>query len=174
MPEYAVTAIGADRPGIVAGVAEALHGLGGNIEDSAMTVLGGHFAMMLLVATDASNDELRASLGSVAANLDLTLTVNEVGEGHEAGEPTHVLSVYGADHPGILAGVTKALAEARVNITNVETRILSPGAEPVYAMLLELVLPDGIHAEQVEPILETVCDELEVDHTLRTLETETY
>ena len=40
----AVTAVGADRPGIVAAVSRALYDVGGNIEDSRMAILGGHFA----------------------------------------------------------------------------------------------------------------------------------
>ena len=48
MPHVAVTALGADRPGIVAAVTGVLMRHGGNLEDSAMTNLGGHFAMMLV------------------------------------------------------------------------------------------------------------------------------
>ncbi|HEX9888825.1 MAG TPA: ACT domain-containing protein, partial [Nitriliruptorales bacterium] len=59
MHELAVTAMGADRPGIVATVAEVLRDRGGNLEDSAMTILGGHFSMMLLVATEDDPDALR-------------------------------------------------------------------------------------------------------------------
>src|SRR6266481_3460631 len=46
----AVTAVGADRPGIVAAVSRVLYDIGGNIEDSRMAILGGHFAMVLIVA----------------------------------------------------------------------------------------------------------------------------
>src|SRR6266542_2052675 len=46
----AVTAVGADRPGIAAAVVKVLYEHGGNVEDSRMAILGGHFAMMLIVA----------------------------------------------------------------------------------------------------------------------------
>ena len=49
MPEFAVTAIGRDRPGIVAAISKALLDLNGNIEDSQMSILRGHFAVMLIV-----------------------------------------------------------------------------------------------------------------------------
>jgi glycine cleavage system transcriptional repressor len=45
-----VTIIGNDRPGIVAGAAEVLYRLGCNIEDSSCTILGGEFAMILIVS----------------------------------------------------------------------------------------------------------------------------
>ena len=49
MPEFAVTAIGRDRPGIVAAISGALLELEGNVEDSQMSILRGHFAVMLIV-----------------------------------------------------------------------------------------------------------------------------
>lgn len=174
MHELAVTAIGADRPGIVATVAEVLRDHDGNLEDSAMTILGGHFAVVLLVATETPPAQLQAALETATADLGLTVSVNPVGTGQRSAAPTHLLSVYGADRPGIVAGVTRALADAGVNITDVATRLLSPGDEPVYAMVLELVLPDDVSSDELETQLAGTCAELGVDHTLRALETETY
>lgn len=173
MHELAVTAVGTDQPGIVAAVAAVLHQRGGNVEDSAMTILGGHFAIVLIVASDDGPEQLRAALAPVADELGLTVSISSA-EGHRADvEPTHLLSVYGADAPGILAGVTRALADTGANITDLETRVLGADREPVYAMVIELVAGDG-----GEPALTTglaeVCGGLGVDHTLRTIEAETY
>ena len=117
MPDYAVTAIGRDRPGIVAAISRALLELDGNLEDSQMSILRGHFAVMLIVSGaggTAPRRELAARLGEVRDELGLeALTVEPVDE---LAEPrpaaSHVLSVYGADQPGIVAGVTAALAGA--------------------------------------------------------------
>lgn len=171
--EFAITAIGVDRPGIVAAVAGALTNVGGNVEDSAMTILGGQFAILLLVATDVPRDELTQQLAQATVELGLTVHVNEVGPSDPAGRtasaPTHVLSVYGADRPGILAGVTRTLADAEANVTDLETRLLSPGEDPVYAMVIELVVAD---AERTAAAVAATCEELGVDHTLRSLDAE--
>lgn len=45
----ALTVIGSDRPGIVAGVAKVLYELGCNLEDATSTILRGHFSMMLVI-----------------------------------------------------------------------------------------------------------------------------
>jgi len=45
---YILSAIGKDRPGIVADVSEVIYECGGNIEDSSMTLLRNHFALLLL------------------------------------------------------------------------------------------------------------------------------
>ena len=47
--EFAVWALGADRPGIVAAVTGVLFAMGCNLKDCSMTVLSRHFAMMMLV-----------------------------------------------------------------------------------------------------------------------------
>lgn len=166
--EFAVTAIGVDQPGIVAAVAAALVDLGGNVEDSAMTILGGQFAVVLIVAAPVDRDTLETALQEATSALELTITVSRVAPGTPAPLPTHVLSVYGADKPGILATVTRALADAGANVTDLETRLLSPDATPVYAMIIELVAGEG----DLAAALAEACDSIGVDHTLRPLDTE--
>jgi glycine cleavage system transcriptional repressor len=170
VPEFAVTAVGADRPGIVAAVAAALHERGGNIEDSAMTILGGHFAIVLLVAADGTAEELGAALRAATSDLGLTISVSAAGAERRPAEPSHLLSVYGADKPGIVAAVTAELASQGANITDLETQVIGD-EEPVYAMVIELVADE---ASGLAAGLDRVCDELGVDHTLRAIEAETY
>ncbi|HEX2027861.1 MAG TPA: ACT domain-containing protein [Nitriliruptorales bacterium] len=172
--QLAVTTIGADQPGIVAAVAEVLRDRGGNVEDSAMTVLGGQFAIMLLVTTDDPADQLRQALEVATRDLGLRVTVVPVEEGHATTDPTHTLSVYGRDRPGILAAVARALAELGVNITDLSTRMLPPEDQPVYAMVLEISLPEGVPPERLELVLREVGERVGVDHTLRPLEPATY
>src|SRR5512134_2539474 len=49
-----LTAIGADRPGLVDEVSQFIFERGGNIEDSRMVNLRGQFAIMLLVGGEAA------------------------------------------------------------------------------------------------------------------------
>lgn len=171
MTELAVTAVGRDQPGIVAAVAQVLHERGGNLEDSAMRILGGHFAIVLLVATDDDDVALRDALTAATAHLGLTISVSRADAGGTAAEPTHLLSVYGADRPGIVAGVTGAIAEVGANITDLETQVIGDEDTAVYAMVIEVVTGDP---GELAARLDAVCGQLGVDHTLRTIEVETY
>jgi glycine cleavage system transcriptional repressor len=167
MAELAVTAIGADRPGIIARVTGVLLGHQGNVEDSSMTILGGQFAIMLLVRTEADPERLEAELAEATRDLDLVVTVRPVGPGRESPAPTHVVSVYGADRPGIVHGVAQALAVSQVNVTDLTTRVLE-GERPVYAMMLEVSLPAEIDGEALAQALRERVDEVEV--TVRPLD----
>jgi glycine cleavage system transcriptional repressor len=171
--EFAVTAIGRDRPGIVAAISRALFDLDGNIEDSQMSILRGHFAVMLIVQVPDSVDEetLSERLGGVRDQLGLeAITFNAVDELSAAAvQPaTHVLTVYGADHPGIVAAVSSQLAELGVNITDLETRLTGTADALLYTMMMELALGEAAPAE-VETALQRVAAQAEVEVSLREL-----
>ena len=176
MRKFAVSVVGQDRPGIAAAVTEALLGHRGNIEDSQMTILRGHFTIMLIVSTPESVDaeELQSDLSRVRDRLELeAVVVNEVTEVDPSGEPvpTHIVSVYGVDHPGIVHAVTATLAKQRVNITDLTTRLISErGSEPLYAMMIEVALPSGISVGKIEQALSEVKDRQGVELTIRPLE----
>ncbi|MGK2931827.1 MAG: ACT domain-containing protein [Solirubrobacterales bacterium] len=69
----AVTAIGRDRPGTVAGITSVLLEMDGNVDDSQMSILDGQFAVMLIVSVpDAtSTDELSARLDEAGREFGL-------------------------------------------------------------------------------------------------------
>lgn len=171
MGELAVTAIGADRPGIIARVTGVLRDRGGNLEDSTMTILGGQFAIMLLVTIDADPGALEAALAEATADLGLFVTVREVGQGHDSAPPTHVLSAYGSDRPGIVHGLAVRLAEQGVNVTDLTTRLLE-GERPVYAVMMEISLPDGQDGDSLAAALAAEVDAVEV--SIHPLDVTTY
>jgi glycine cleavage system transcriptional repressor len=136
-----------------------------------MAILGGHFTMVLMlhVPDDADADELRAGLEAAAQRVGLeALTLREVDELDTAPpDPTHLVSVYGADHVGIVHAVTEALASRGVNITDLSTRLLGAGVEwELYVMLLEVVTGDV----DLDEALAAVRREQGVEITVRPLE----
>jgi len=173
---YALSAIGVDRPGIVAAVAELLLRHGANVEDSRMAILRGHFTMMLIVsaAEGLDADSLRADLEQLRGRLGLeAVSLGEVPDLAASGlaEPSHVVSVYGADHPGIVHAIAGALAARRVNITDLQTRLLGEaGAQPLYVMLIEVALPERMAVEELSAGLLAVAREQGVEVSIRALE----
>ena len=60
---YALSAIGQDRPGIVADVSGLIFECGGNLEDSSMTILGNQFALLILLSGSGEEFQYRLSTG---------------------------------------------------------------------------------------------------------------
>ncbi len=141
----AVTAIGRDRPGIVAGITSVLLEMDGNIDDSQMSILHGQFAVMLIVSVpdDTSPDELSARLEEAGREFGLAaITVSPVEDLERGPRATHVLTVYGADQPGIVHGVAESLAVRQINITDLRTRRTGTDEKPVYTLMMELSIPE--------------------------------
>lgn len=170
---YAISVVGKDRPGIVAGVASVLFRLGCNIADSSCTMLAGEFAMILIVSHHRpfSKSRLHEELKPTCEQLGMSLAVrslhsDEVKRQESAGEICMV-SVYGADQPGIVYRVTSELAEQGVNITDLNTKLIGTDEEPVYVMMLEAALPEGLTPEALEAMLGDLKKELNVEIGVR-------
>ena len=174
MASYALSAIGRDRPGIVAEVTGTLLRHGINMADSQMAILGGHFAMMIVLVTSTETDveTLRSDLDSSRAKLELeAISLSEIDEAQaRIDEPSHVITLYGADHSGIVNGVTAALAERGVNITDLDTHLVGEKTEPAYMMILEVSLPDGLTGQGLEASLSEVARALKLELSVRSLD----
>jgi glycine cleavage system transcriptional repressor len=168
-----VTAVGADRPGIVAAVTKVFVDHGCNLEDCSMTILAGQFTMMLVIGTPAglAPDRLEAALGAPAAALDLVVACRPLAEPGRREAPPGVearwtVSVYGADRPGIVHRVAELLAAEQVNIVDLSTRVIGGADRPVYAMILEVSLPAAVDTAALERRLHQVAADLGVDASL--------
>jgi len=169
MNELAITVIGQDRPGIVADVAEVLARLSANLTDSTMTRLRGHFAMTLICSGPADAAEVEAALAPLAADGQLLASVRPVprdGAGTSSGDP-YLLTVHGADRLGIVAAVTRVVAQAGGNITDLTTRLTGS----LYVLIAEVDLPTGT-AEALSARLREVATDLEVEVSLRPAESD--
>ena len=169
---FVLAVTGRDRPGIVSAVTRVLLDHALNLEDAEMAILRGHFAVMLMLDAPVGLDEtaLRADLERVRTAVPLeTVSLTEVPalDTHSA-VASHSISVYGADHPGIVHGVARALASADVNVVGMSTRVVGEGSgEPLYVMLLEVALPATLDEAGLEELLAGVAEEQGVDVSVR-------
>jgi glycine cleavage system transcriptional repressor len=157
----AVTVLGQDRPGIVADVTGALADLHGNLEDSTMTLLRGHFAMVLLVHTGAGAAAVEAALRPLCANGSLVINARVLDDPVPSAVhgPAYGLRVHGADRPGIVATITAVVARRGANIVDLGTRLV----EGLYVMTAELELPGDASVVGLEAELKGAAGELGVE-----------
>jgi len=171
MNQFAIAAIGGDRPGIVAALGEALLQLGGSIDDSSMTILGGHFAMLLVVEVDADRAALQEALAPVSERFDMLLEVRPATRHPFSDEERddYVVAAYGPDKPGLVSTLSRVLADADANITDFGSRL---GADHTFAMWFNVSLADGTDVDGLGQRLRDAGSDLQLDVRLYRAEAE--
>jgi len=175
MAQLALSAVGRDRPGIVAATTAVLLRHGVNVEDSRMAILRGHFAMTLVLGLPEGADRrsLKADLDAAAADLGLealTLSAVEPHAVEAPAEPTHLVSIYGVDHPGIVHHAARVLAEQGANITDLQTRLAeSDGEAALYALTIEVAAPAELQTAALDAALAEIAASEVVEVSLREL-----
>ncbi len=174
--QIAVSVLGKDRPGIVAAITKVFYETGCNIEDSSMTLLRSEFAMLVLAALPAGMKEvtLLEKMEKAAKPLGLcvslrSLSAKEAETEKTTGEPC-IISVYGADRPGIVYTISRLLADNGVNVTDVQTSISTRGKKHVYIMFLEVRLPSKLAIAALKRKLDNAGRKLNVAVALRASE----
>lgn len=155
---YILSLVGKDRPGIVAHVTQALYDGGCNLGEASMIRMGDSFTIMMMVRHEGNIHSLQQLLSTVADSMGLHIHIDRMnGHLHHHVEPDVQITVYGADRPGIVAHVTGALAEAGLNIVNLESDVGGTEAKPIYIMHIDGVAGEGIAA--LESALQVVIKE---------------
>ena len=164
-----VTVIGSDRPGIVARVSACLFEHGCHLGEASMMRLGGNFTIMLMVGHDGAPDEVEAMLAPVTGELGLRLHVDAIdGHLHDHVVPNVRVTVFGADRAGIVAQVTGRLAEAGLNILDLESDVGGSAQAPIYVMHIE-----GLASGSIEKLRAALADlaEAGIDTRVESIET---
>lgn len=166
----AITVLGHDRPGIIAETTRVLAGLGLNIEDSTMTLLRGHFAMMLICEGERGSAEIEHALAVLTEDGSLTVTVREMAEEapRQAVGSSYVLTVHGGDRAGIVSTLTDDVARVGGNITDLTTRL----AGELYILVAEVDLPADCDVSGLQAALRKDGEELGVGVSLRLMESD--
>ncbi|MGQ9509523.1 MAG: glycine cleavage system protein R [Thermodesulfobacteriota bacterium] len=173
---YILSAIGKDRPGIVADVSEVIYTCGGNIEDSSMTLLRNHFALLLLFSSEREEvgQKLPAGLRRLEWEKNLTLfyspvTVEEANFRPKEEVERFKISTSGVDHAGIVFNVCRLLSDRGVNIIDLKTlRHISPeSGTPLFEMDMEVEVPKSISEQKLREELHHLANELVIDLVLR-------
>jgi glycine cleavage system transcriptional repressor len=166
---YMLTLVGKDRPGIVAHVTAALYEGGANLGETSMMRLGGNFSIMMMVQFSGTTHALQDLVGGVAESLGLQLHIDHIeARLHDHRIPDVRITVYGADRAGIVAKVTGVLAEAGLDILELESDVAGTDADPIYIMNIEGHAAESVSA--LESALEIVRAE-GIDASLQPIDT---
>lgn len=172
---FALSAIGADRPGIVADLAELIYECDCNLEDSSMTILGSEFAVLLLLTGEGDDTAERLSAGCKRLEWEKRLTVffrPLEGEPlpYKASQRASpwILQAVGVDKAGIVARVARCLSDNEINIREMSTQSRpEPGTgTPIYTMRMLLDVPAAVDEKSLRSRLDAIASELHIELTV--------
>ena len=165
MATFILTAIGDDRPGLVSALSAPINEHDGSWMRSQMSRLAGKFAGIVLVSVaDDRFEALTADLRALRAQ-GLEVTIERTDEPAERPSVRLHLDLLGADHPGIVAEVSAALADRDVSIEELSTDVrdapMSGGT--LFEARAVLTAPPAADTDALRSVLEQLADELMVE-----------
>ena len=142
---FMITLVGDDQPNIVAPVTQALFEGDCLLGESSMIRLGGNFTVMMMVQSNGDQNQLHNLLNPIAEKLRLRLHIDSIkGHLHQHKNPDVRISLFCADRAGIVAQATSALADAGLDITDLESDVGGTQEKPIYVMHIEGKAKKGV------------------------------
>lgn len=168
-----ISALGDDRPGIVDELTNILYTNNLNVEDSRMTVLGGEFAILLLVSGEAESiEKLHTQVDSIEQTLRMRLLLKATSE-PDANDHTlpYSVEVAALDHPGIVHNLSRFFSGRNINIVDLQTeRYAAPHTgSPMFALHMTIGIPADTNIAQLRDTFMAFCDDLNLDAELKNL-----
>jgi len=164
-----LSALGPDRPGLVAEVTHYVTERGGNIEDSRMAVLGAEFGVMMLISGSA--DEITRIAGETSrlhegTGLGVVTRHTKSPEEYRRAQSIPVIVTCDAiDNPGIVRAVSRALRDLGLNIVSLETTTYEAPVtgSPLFRMEARCDAPKGITLAKVRAAMHEVAERENID-----------
>ena len=168
---FILSAVGRDRPGIVADLSQLVYDCDANLDDSRMTILGNEFAAILLCSGDGPDLERRLAEGARRLEWENRLTVflrPLEGEPRPAvpapGTRLVRIQAEGADRAGIVAKICRTLADLSVNIADLKSdAVPAPSGTALYRMTIEGEVPETLAPAELAKRLDEAGSEIDVD-----------
>jgi len=165
-----ITAVGDDRPGIVDKLSMAILDCGCNINDSRMTVLGGEFALILLVSGKWNElAKLENQLPGLGESLTLTITSKRTElEARQPNLLSYSVDVVSIDHPGIVYKIANFFSNRNINIRELNTNSYAAAhtGTPMFTINMIVNVPTDVRIASLREDFLDFCDELNMDAAL--------
>ena len=171
--QLVISAIGQDRKGLVSQLSSAIVENGGNILDSRMTILGGEFAILILVtAASDSLEKLEQQLPALGEKLGLTLISKRTTAATqtESAIPYHV-EVVAIDQPGIVKEIAGFFSDQGINIYDLNTvgyQAAHTGT-PLFSISMTINIPSELSLSELREQFLNLCDEQNIDGTIESI-----
>lgn len=169
MTTLILTVAGADRPGLVAAVADVVDSHSGNWENSSLAELAGTFAGVIEVSVAPEHSEgLQTALRELQGQGLLTLAVLTGAPAADADDQVLEIQVLGNDRPGIVREVSGVLNAHDLSIEELatETRDAAMAGGRLFEASVIARVPASVDLDALRRDLERIATEVQVDITL--------
>ena len=173
--QLVISAIGSDHPGIVNELSQLIVQNNGNIDDSRMTVLGGEFAIILLIsASDADLKTIEQILNQQAASLELNIiskhtSSQTLAENASAEKKVpYIVEVLAMDNPGIVYKLADFFSSRDINIQSLQTdRYPAPHTGTLmFAIEMVITVPQTIIINDLREDFLDLCEDMNLDASI--------
>lgn len=171
---YAVlSTVGPDRNGMADDIANIAIEFNCNIEDSKMSVLGGEFAVIMLISGDEKSvGDLIAGAETLGNRFDMLISIKKTSapQIQEQGIP-YMLESISMDTPGIVHAITRYLRQLLINIEDLETdKSAAPlSGTPMFHMRARLIIPPSVSLSDFRDHLSDIEHEKNLDINLKAI-----
>ncbi len=165
-----ISALGHDRPGIVKNLTQPISESSVNILDSRMTILGGEFAVLMMV--EGSWDtiaKLEAQLPALGEKLELTIVSKRTdSQRHQSNAIPYSVNVVALDHPGIVNQLADFFSGRNINIQDLFTDSYNAAhtGTPMFTATLIINIPGDTSIARLREEFFDFCDGLNLDGIL--------
>lgn len=165
-----ISALGQDKPGIVNQLSKAVYELDCNITDSRMTVLGGEFAVLLLVEGPWNQlAKLEQQVPDLEQRHELTITTKRTAQrAANANLLPYGVDVVALDHPGIVYSLAAFFSDKQINIEDMTTSSYAAAhtGTPMFSVRMSIGIPADIHIAALREEFMEFCDSMNLDAVL--------
>lgn len=163
-----ISALGKDRPGIVKNLTRPVTEAGTNILDSRMTILGGEFAILMMVeGEEKSIATLEHGLPTLQEELGLTILTRRTDSQQTEQSIPYRVEVVSLDHPGIVSHLAEFFSNRNINIQDLDTdsyRAAHTGT-PMFSVGMTVNIPAASAIAALRDEFLDFCDSLNLDAT---------
>lgn len=171
--QLVISALGEDRPGIVNDLSHAIYQLGCSISDSRMTILGGEFAMLLLVEGPWNQlAKLEGQIKDLEKNLGMSIVSRQTHSLPTEGDKLpYSVEVVSLDHPGIVNKLASFFSQRHINIQELVTSTYSAPhtGTQMFSVELNISVPAQTQITELRDEFMDFCDTMNLDAVLEPL-----
>ncbi|MRS14718.1 glycine cleavage system transcriptional repressor [Enterobacteriaceae bacterium RIT691] len=165
-----ITALGADRPGIVNTITRHVSSCGCNIEDSRLAMLGDEFTFIMLLSGSWNAITLiESTLPLKGAELDLLIVMKRTTARPRVALPSTVwVQVEVPDSPHIIERFTGLFDACDMNIAELVSRTQPGTQEDIAQLFIQITAhsPASQNAANIEQAFKELCTELKAQGSI--------